>query len=91
MPSGFSKRCSGSNAIPSVSVVISLSSPVGRYQPEIPEFLKKVEEGMTSKEWDDFNTVAGTRPYNDYQTYEEWEKEFDGYCGMAISLYTPGS
>lgn len=52
-------------------------------QPEIPEFLKKVEEGMTSKEWDDFNTVAGTKPYNDYQTYEEWEKEFDGYCGMG--------
>lgn len=52
-------------------------------QPEIPDFLKRVEEEITSKEWDDFNTTAGTRPYNDYQTYEEWEKEFDGYCGMG--------
>ena len=38
---------------------------------------------MTEKVWDDFNTTVGTKPYDDYQTYEEWEKEFDGYCGMG--------
>lgn len=52
-------------------------------QPKIPPFMKSVEEKAVMKAWDDFNTVAGTKPYNGYQTYEEWEKEFDGYCGMG--------
>ena len=52
-------------------------------QQEVPAFLKEVEETVTEKVWDDFNTTAGTKPYDDYQTYEEWEKEFDGYCGMG--------
>lgn len=52
-------------------------------QQEVPAFLKEVEETVTVKVWDDFNTTAGTKPYDDYQTYEEWEKEFDGYCGMG--------
>ncbi len=52
-------------------------------QQEVPAFLKEIEETVTVKVWDDFNTTAGTKPYDDYQTYEEWEKEFDGYCGMG--------
>ncbi len=52
-------------------------------QQEVPTFLKEVEETVTVKVWDDFNTTVGTKPYDDYQTYEEWEKEFDGYCGMG--------
>ena len=52
-------------------------------QQEVPAFLKEIEEMVTEKVWDDFNTTAGTKPYDDYQTYEEWEKEFDGYCGMG--------
>lgn len=52
-------------------------------QQEVPAFLKRVEEAVTVKVWDDFNTTAGTKPYDGYQTYEEWEKEFDGYCGMG--------
>ena len=52
-------------------------------QQEVPAFLKEVEETVTVKVWDDYNTTAGTKPYDDYQTYEEWEKEFDGYCGMG--------
>ncbi len=52
-------------------------------QQEVPAFLKEVEEKVTEKVWDDFNTTVGTKPYDDYQTYEEWEKEFDGYCGMG--------
>ena len=30
-----------------------------------------------------FASFVITKPYDDYQTYEEWEKEFDGYCGMG--------
>ena len=54
-------------------------------QQEVPAFLKSVEEAAAAapKMWDDFNTTAGTKPYDGYQTYEEWEKEFDGYCGMG--------
>lgn len=54
-------------------------------QQEVPAFFKRVEEAVaaTPKMWDDFNTTAGTKPYDGYQTYEEWEKEFDGYCGMG--------
>lgn len=34
--------------------------------------------------WDDGNLIAGTWMYDDgYQLYEEWIKEFDGYCGMG--------
>lgn len=54
-------------------------------QQEVPAFLKSVEEAAAAapQMWDDFNTTAGTKPYDGYQTYEEWEKEFDGYCGMG--------
>ncbi len=34
-------------------------------------------------EWADNNTTAGTCPYDGYQTWEEYEKEFEGYCGMG--------
>ena len=34
-------------------------------------------------EWTDANLVAGTIPYDSYPTYEEWVKQFDGYCGMG--------
>ena len=34
--------------------------------------------------WDDGNFRVGTYMYDDgYQLYEEWVKEFDGYCGMG--------
>lgn len=33
--------------------------------------------------WDDNNVIVGTKPYDGYQTYEEWVREFDGYCGMG--------
>ncbi len=54
-------------------------------QQEVPAFLKSVEEAAAAapKVWDDFNTTAGTKPYDGYLTYEEWEREFDGYCGMG--------
>ena len=39
--------------------------------------------GFKDDEWDDGNMAAGTIPYNDYMTEEEWVKEFEGYCGMG--------
>lgn len=51
-------------------------------QPQMEPFFKQVEERSTS-EWDDFNTVGGTKPYDGYRTEEEWKQEFEGYCGMG--------
>ncbi len=33
--------------------------------------------------WDDNNIYTGTKPFDGYPTYEEWDREFDGYCGMG--------
>ncbi len=34
--------------------------------------------------WDDGNLIVGTWMYDDgYQLFDEWVKEFDGYCGMG--------
>lgn len=33
--------------------------------------------------WDDGNVLAGTWPFSNYPTSEEWEREFEGYCGMG--------
>jgi hypothetical protein len=34
-------------------------------------------------DWDDSNFVTGTIPYNNYPTFEEWDAQFKGYCGMG--------
>ena len=34
-------------------------------------------------EWDDNNVEVGTFKYDGYPTFEEWDKEFEGYCGMG--------
>ncbi len=45
--------------------------------------LKAVMENMGKNSWDDGNILAGVFPYDGYPTQEEWEKEFEGYCGMG--------
>lgn len=45
--------------------------------------LKAMEEHFNESEWDDNNITAGSFPYNGYPTFEEWDKEFEGYCGMG--------
>ena len=45
--------------------------------------LKGVMEHMAPNGWDDGNIKAGTYVYDGYPTFEEWDKEFDGYCGMG--------
>ena len=34
-------------------------------------------------DWDDGNLICGTVPFNNYPTFEEWDKQFEGYCGMG--------
>lgn len=51
-------------------------------QPMRP-FMKKVMNSMKKQEWDDGNIITGTIPYNDYPTFNEWDKQFEGYCGMG--------
>jgi hypothetical protein len=31
--------------------------------------------------WDDRCATAGTHVYNGFETFEEWNRSFDGYCG----------
>lgn len=38
-------------------------------------------------DWDDYNFKVGTKPFDNYPTFEEWKKQFDGYCG----IYAPNS
>lgn len=52
-------------------------------QQEIPSFLKKLSEENPMAQWDDLNVTVGTKPYDGYQTLEEWKQEFEGYCGMG--------
>ncbi|MGI6106981.1 MAG: right-handed parallel beta-helix repeat-containing protein [Lachnospiraceae bacterium] len=33
--------------------------------------------------WDDNNIKAGTFKFNGYPTFEEWNRMFEGYCGMG--------
>ena len=56
-------------------------------QQEVCTGLKKVAEYMQGEGkncWDDNNMDTGTWMFdNGYQTLGEWEKEFEGYCGMG--------
>ena len=33
--------------------------------------------------WDEGNIEVGTFRYNGYPTFAQWDKEFEGYCGMG--------
>lgn len=45
--------------------------------------LKAAMDQAVPNGWDDCNVLAGTFPYDGYPTQEEWEREFEGYCGMG--------
>ncbi|MBQ0002735.1 MAG: right-handed parallel beta-helix repeat-containing protein [Treponema sp.] len=46
-------------------------------------FMKKCMAHSRKNEWDDSNVFAGTFKFNDYPTFSEWNKQFEGYCGMG--------
>lgn len=52
-------------------------------QQKVHPFLTQASENHPASDWDDFNLIAGTKPYDGYRTFEEWDKEFEGYCGMG--------
>ena len=52
-------------------------------QQPVRPFLKKLEAEMPPNAWEDGNATVGTKPYDGYPTQEEWEREFEGYCGMG--------
>ena len=33
--------------------------------------------------WDECNILTGTFVFDEYQNFEEWDREFEGYCGMG--------
>lgn len=52
-------------------------------QKEIRPTLKRMTDPMKDSEWTDGNLIAGTIPYEEYPTQEEYQKQFEGYCGMG--------
>ena len=51
-------------------------------QPMHP-FLAEQKKQMVHDTWDDGNLTVGVSPFNGFPTYEQWERLFDGYCGMG--------
>ena len=43
----------------------------------------EIEAANKNNEWTDANLTCGTIPYDEYPTQAEWEKQFEGYCGMG--------
>jgi hypothetical protein len=52
-------------------------------QQKVRTELQKYLDSMGENEWDDNNLLTGTFPYENYPTWEEYEKQFEGYCGMG--------
>ena len=51
-------------------------------QPLRPDLVLGMYKNRTN-DWDDGNVLAGTHPYDNYPTFEEWKAKFEGYCGMG--------
>lgn len=53
-------------------------------QQPLRPFMKAIMEHATNDGncWDDGNVQAGTFRYDGYPTFEEWDREFTGNCGM---------
>lgn len=52
-------------------------------QKDIRPALKQMADKVKDNEWTDGNLIAGTIPYEEYPTWEEYRKQFEGYCGMG--------
>jgi len=46
-------------------------------------YMQKMMETVQKNCWDDCNVKTGTFKYSEYPLFDEWEKQFDGYCGMG--------
>lgn len=54
-------------------------------QQQVNPALRMMEQSMSSdgNAWDDGCVSAGTMRFDGYETFEEWKKDFEGYCGMG--------
>lgn len=52
-------------------------------QQPVHPLLRAAMENMEPNGWDDGNVLCGTFPYDGYPTFQEWDREFEGYCGMG--------
>ncbi|MCF0142054.1 MAG: right-handed parallel beta-helix repeat-containing protein, partial [Parasporobacterium sp.] len=51
----------------------------------VPASLRKLEQIMSSdgNPWEDGCMTVGNHVFDDYETFETWDKDFEGYCGMG--------
>ena len=56
-----------------------------KVRPFLQELYRQKLKAPARDMWDDNNIIAGTCAFDvdPYETQEEWEKHFDGYCGMG--------
>jgi hypothetical protein len=53
-------------------------------EPVRPALKKGMDNNIATKnDWDDGNILAGTFVYEKYPTFDEWNKQFEGYCGQG--------
>ena len=52
-------------------------------QRELHPFFYEYERAAAESVWDDGNTTVGLNVYAGYPDRREWERQFDGYCGMG--------
>lgn len=55
-------------------------------QKEIREGMPELAQEYAKGGWSDLNIDVGTHPYDEYPTMEEYDKLFEGYCGMGSPL-----
>ena len=54
-------------------------------QQDVRPALRKIEQIMSSdgNHWDDGCVSVGTMRFHGFETFDEWKKDFEGYCGMG--------
>ena len=52
-------------------------------QQEVSPLFASLAEIQKDNEWQDSNMITGTIPYESYPTWEEFDAQFEGYCGMG--------
>ena len=65
------------------TTIIFVQQPV---HPALEELARRAKDQPNA--WDDSNVAVGTFPYNGYPTFQEWDKLFEGYCGMGSPTRT---
>ena len=53
-------------------------------QPVRPALKKGMDNNIaTNNDWDDGNILAGTFVYEKFPTFDQWNAQFEGYCGQG--------